>query len=133
MTAFGQFAGHLGLITVLIWVVGGYPLYLWGGQDLLLAGVAGCVICAVNTLAGGGIAIWAKGKDQKTFLKAVFGGMGIRLFIVLILFFIVMKLVKLHLFGLTLSLFLFYIVFQILEVRFFVGSQSGKSPVQEEI
>ena len=38
-----------------------------------------------------------------------------------------LKLAKLHVFGLTLSLFFFFIVFQILEIRFFIGHSSDKA------
>ena len=66
-------------------------------------------------------------RDNRTFMTVVFGGMGIRLIIVLIFFFVALKLVKLHVFSLTLSLFLFYVVFQILEIRFFVGRPPDKA------
>lgn len=132
MTGFVGFAKQLVLGTVVLWLVIGYPLYTWGGSDLLMSAMVSCLICAVNALVGGWIAWWAKGKDQNTFLKAVFGGMTIRLFIVLILFFSVVKLAKLNVFSLTLSLFLFYILFQILEIRFFTKQSSGESVETQE-
>jgi len=132
MTGFVGFAKQLVLGTMVLWLVVGYPLYTWGGPDLLISAVVSCLICAVNALVGGWIAWWAKGKDQSTFLKAVFGGMTIRLFIVLILFFSVVKLAELNVFSLTLSLFLFYILFQILEIRFFTKQSSGDSVETQE-
>lgn len=125
MTEFARFAKQLILGTIILWIVIGYPVYAWGSQDMLIASMVSCIICSVNALTGGGIALWAKGKDQSIFLKAVFGGMGIRLFIILILFFSALKLAKLHAFSLTLSLFLFYILFQILEIRFLTGQSSS--------
>jgi hypothetical protein len=60
-------------------------------------------------------------------MMVLFGGMGIRLMVVLIFFFLALKLAELHAFSLTLSLFLFYVVFQIIEIRFFAGSPSGEA------
>ncbi|MDP6038419.1 MAG: hypothetical protein QGG64_07705 [Candidatus Latescibacteria bacterium] len=119
------FAKQVGLALVLMWGIGVYPLYAWGGMEVVWAAVVGCLICTANTLAGGGFALWAMGRDNKTFMLVTFGGMGIRLLIVLIFFFLFLKLVKLHVFSLTLSLFLFYVVFQILEIRLFTRRPSG--------
>ena len=127
MTGFVGFAKQLVIGTVVFWIIFGYPLYAWGNQDLLVASMVSCLICAVNALVGGWLAWWAKDKGQTTFLKAVFCGMTIRLFIVLILFFSIVKLAELNVFSLTLSLFLFYILFQILEIRFFASQSSGNS------
>jgi hypothetical protein len=127
VTGYVGFVKQLIIGTLVFWLLVGYPLYVWGSQELLIASMVSCLICAVNALVGGGIAWWAKGKGQSTFLKAVFGGMGIRVFIVLVLFFSVVKLAKLHVFSLTLSLFLFYILFQFLEIRFFATQSSGDS------
>lgn len=132
MTLFVRFVGRLGGATLLVWVIGGYPLYLWGNKDLVVAAAAGCAICLLNALIGGGIGLWAKDKGHRTFMLAVFGGTGLRLGIVLILFLIGFKLVKLHLFGLTLSLFLFYILFQILEIQFLTGRSAGASRIHKE-
>lgn len=106
-------------VALLIWVVGGYPVFLWGGEAVVVAALYGFVMSFLNALLGGWISIWAIDKNHRIFMQAVFGGMALRLFIVLSLFFVTIKLVELHAFGLTLSLFLFYIVFQILEIRFF--------------
>ena len=132
MTDFAGFAKQLIVGTTILWVVVGYPMYVWGNSEILIASLVSCAICAVNALVGGWIALWAKGKDQATFLKAVFGGMGIRIFIVLILFFSIVKLAKLNVFSLTLSLFLFYVLFQILEIHFFVKKSSNDPAKTQE-
>lgn len=132
MTGFAGYAKQLILGTTILWLVVGYPMYVWGNQEILIASLVSCAICAVNALVGGGIALWAKGKDQTTFLKAVFGGMGVRIFIVLILFFGIVKLAELNVFSLTLSLFLFYVLFQILEIRFFIGTSSSDPAKTQE-
>ena len=122
-----NFVKQIAVVLLVAWVLGGYPLYLWKGTNVLIAAGVGCAICTLNALAGAWLAMWGMGRDNRTFMTVVFGGMGIRLIIVLIFFFVALKLVKLHVFSLTLSLFLFYVVFQILEIRFFVGCSPDKA------
>ena len=120
-----SFAKQIVVILVASWGVSGYPLYLWGGMDVLIAAGVGCAICTLNATAGAGLALWGMGRDNRTFMMVIFGGMGIRLIIVLVSFLIALKLAELHVFSLTLSMFLFYVVFQILEIRLFTGRPSG--------
>jgi hypothetical protein len=125
VTAFVQFVKGILVLLVVSWCVCGYPLYLWKGPEWVLAAGVGCIICTVNALVGGGVALWGMNKSQTVFFAAVFGGMGVRVFLVITFFLIALKLAKLHVFGLTLSLFLFYVMFQILEIRFFARCSSG--------
>ncbi len=122
-----SFVKQIAIVLLGAWVLGGYPLYLWKGTNVLIAAGVGCAICTLNVIAGAWLAMWGLRRDNRTFMTVVFGGMGIRLIIVLIFFFVALKLVKLHVFSLTLSLFLFYVVFQILEIRFFVGRPPNKA------
>ena len=122
-----NFVKQIAAVLLVVWILGGYPIYLWKGTDVLIAAGIGCAICTLNALAGAWLALWGMRRDNRTFMTVVFGGMGIRLIIVLIFFFVALKLVKLHVFSLTLSLFLFYVVFQILEIRFFIGRPPGKA------
>ena len=117
---------QIALVLLASWVIGGYPLYLWGGREVLIGAGVGCAICSLNAFAGAGLAQWGMGRDHRTFMMAMFGGMGVRLIIVLISFFIALKLAKLHVFSLTLSMFLFYVVFQILEIRLLARRPSGE-------
>lgn len=121
------FVKQIAIVLLASWVLGGYPLYLWGGLDILIAAGVGCAICALNVTAGACLALWGLRRDNHTFTMVVFGGTGVRLIIVLLFFFLGLKLAKLHVFGLTLSLFFFFIVFQILEIRFFIGHSSDKA------
>ena len=125
MTVFLKFVKYMGIILVVVCGVGAYPLYVWKGSDWVVAAAVGCAICTVNALVGGGVALWAMDKKQTTFFAAVFGGMGLRLLVVVTLFSVAVKLVKLHSFSLTLSMFLFYVIFQILEIRLFARCSSG--------
>ena len=123
---------RLGIVAAVVWVLGGYPVYYWGGGDVLIASVYGFGISLLNAMLGGWLSLWALDKSHQVFMQAVFGGMAIRLFIVLSLFFITIKLVELHVFGLTLTLFLFYVLFQFIEIRFFARRPSGEAPLNKE-
>lgn len=120
------FAKQLVVVLVASWVVVGYPLYLWWGHDVLVAAAVGCAICTLNATAYAAIALWGMKRNSRTFMIVMFGGMGVRILIMLIFFFLALKLAKLHVFGLTLSMFLFYVVFQILEIRLFIGRPSDE-------
>lgn len=127
MTVFLRFVKYMAVILAVVWGLGGYPLYVAKGSDWVIAAAVGCAICTANALVGGGLALWAMDKNQTTFLLAVFGGMGLRMLVVVAVFFAALKFGKLHTFGLTLSMFLFYVMLQILEVRLFAGRQFGKT------
>ena len=122
-----SFAKQIAAILLVVWGLGGYPLYIWRGMDGLASAGVGCAICALNAIAGAWLALWGMRRDHRAFMRVVFGGMGVRLIIVLIFFFVALKLVKLHVFGLTLSLFFFYVVLQIVEIRFLVKQMSDKA------
>ena len=121
------FVKQIAAILLVSWGLGGYPLYLWQGMDVLIAAGVGCAICTLNAIAGASLALWGARRDHRTFMAVVFGGMGVRLMLVLLFFILALKLAKLHVFILTLSLFLFFVVFQILEIRFFVRHSSDKT------
>jgi hypothetical protein len=125
VTVFLKFVKTMGIILVVVCGVGVYPLYVWKGPDWVVAAAVGCAICTLNALVGGGVALWAMNKNHTTFFAAVFGGMGLRIFIVVTFFLIAVKVVKLHIYSLTLSMFLFYVIFQILEIRLFARCSSG--------
>lgn len=129
---FSGYLLRLCAVASLTWLIGGYPAFLWGGADVLIAAGYGFGISFVNALVGGWISLWALDKNHSIFMQAVFGGMAIRLVIVLSLFFITIKLVELHVFGLTLTLFLFYVLFQFTEIRFFARRPSGVAQMNKE-
>lgn len=127
MNAIWPFVRQAGIVFVAMAVLGSYPLYNYGGFDLLLAGGVGAAICAVNALAGCAVALWALEKSQAIFLQALLGGMGIRLMAIGAIFFVLVRFTEIRVLGLTLSMFLFYVVFQFLEIRFLLAQSRLKS------
>ena len=60
------------------------------------------------------------------FLKTLLGGMALRMIAICVVFVLITKLTELPVIGLGLSLFLFYIIYQTLEIRFLTGRESGR-------
>ncbi len=119
-TEFARFLKQVGLVLVLATILGGYPLFVYYGVEIAWAAAIGCGISTVNVLIGALSAIWSFDKPQAVFLKTLLGGMAIRMVVICIILVLLIKLTTLSVYGLVFSLFLFYVLFQILEVRLFV-------------
>ena len=115
------FVKQVGIVVVGALVLGGYPLYAYADAAVVWAGALGCGICVLNALAGCASAVWAFEKPHKVFVRTLFGGMAVRLLAMGLAFFLLIKFTGVHVLGLAISLFLFYVLFQILEIRFLMG------------
>lgn len=119
-TEFLRFAKQVVAILIAAAILGGYPLYVYWGVEMVRAAAVGCGIGALNALAGGLSAIWSFDRPQSVFLKALLGGMVVRMLVVCVGLVLLIKFTALSVYGLVFSLFLSYLLFQILEIRFFV-------------
>ena len=119
-TEFLRFARQVGAVLIAAAILGGYPLYVYWGGEMVRAAAIGCGIGALNALAGGLSAIWSFDRPQPVFLKAVLGGMVIRMLVICVGLVLLIKFTALSVYGLVFSLFASYLLFQILEIRFFV-------------
>jgi hypothetical protein len=124
---------------VLLVFVGGtalaaYPLFTHGSADVIRAVAAGALLSLVNVLAGYAAIEYSFDKSYTTFLKAVLGGMGVRLLVMLGCFVVMIEVLRFRVLPLVASLFGFYLIYLILEVMFIQkkmnkrveGSQSNK-------
>lgn len=68
----------------------------------------------------------AKNKDSKSFIKYYFGGMIIRLLVLLVIIFAILKYIGISPISFLFSLFIFYIINQIVELRYITKSLSNK-------
>lgn len=125
------FLRQMGLALLVAAVPGVLLLYLYRDPTLAWGAVVGCAICTVNALAGCFSAIWAFDKPQGVFLKAVLGGMAVRILAIGLSFFLLVRFTGINVVGLTLSLFAFYVLFQVLEVRFLVKHLSERQAMRE--
>ncbi len=132
-TEFIGFVRQVGLVLVAGVILGGYPLYAYFGADMVWAAITGCGISTVNVVVGGLSAIWSFDKPQSVFLKALLGGMALRMTVICAILFLLIKYTMLPVYGLVFSLFLFYLLFQILEIRFFAGRLAARRTSNEGV
>ena len=106
-----------------------YPVYTTWGQASLIAGLVGCAISTDNVIAGVVSIVWAIDKPQPVFLKTILGGMAVRMAAIFIALILLVKLTSLDVLSLVGSMFGFYLVFQVLELRFIVKRGQGPKEV----
>ena len=122
------------LVFVGVGAVSAYPLLAHGSADVIRAVTAGALLSLLNVLAGYAAIEYSFDKSYTTFLKAVLGGMGVRLLVMLGCFVVMIEVLRFPVLPLVLSLFGFYLIYLILEVMFIQkkmntrveGSQSSK-------
>lgn len=61
---------------------------------------------------------WAFGKSLKIFMTTVLGGMFIRFALIAVALYLFMRFTDVHILFYTLSFFIFYLIYQIYEIRF---------------
>jgi hypothetical protein len=114
------FLKQVGLVLAGGLAIGAYPIYSAGGLPSLTAALIGCGISTANVVAGTVSIVWSFDKPQPVFLKVILGGMAGRMMAIFIVLVGVVKLSDLLVLPLVGSMFGFYIVFQVLELRFVV-------------
>jgi hypothetical protein len=132
-TEFLRFGKQVGAVLILAAILGGFPLYVYWGDEMVLAAAVGCGIGALNALAGGLSAIWSLDRPQSVFLKTLLGGMGIRMLVICVALVLLVKYTALSVYGLVFSLFISYLLFQILEIRFFVRRAGVRQASKEGV
>jgi hypothetical protein len=95
-----------------------YPLAAFAQGDVRSAVAAGAALSTVNVMLGYGAIRYSFEKSHTTFLKAVLGGMGLRLLFMLGAFIALIAVYGMHPVALTVSLLGFYAVFMVLEIVF---------------
>ncbi len=112
----GGFPVQVGVVLIGAVILLTYPLAAWGTADILTAVVAGALLSTANVLAGYAAIEYSFNKSYTTFVKAVIGGMGLRMVVMLGALAALIVLGGLHPVALTSSLMGFYAVFLILEI-----------------
>lgn len=113
--------GFLRRIAVVIAVVGlllAYPLAAYASREIILATVAGAVLSTINVLLGYLATEYSFQKSYSTFLKAVLGGMGVRMLLILGAMVILILQYRMNAVALTVSMFGFTVIYLVLEVLF---------------
>jgi hypothetical protein len=92
-----------------------YPLHVWGSQEVINAVVASAIIAFLNAVAGAFSIEYAIDKSDNTFMIVIFGGMAVRVGLILAAM-TVLLLNNYHPLALVFSLMGFYIVHMIAEI-----------------
>ena len=121
------FVRKLGVVLVLGLVITGVPIYNRLGAAGLEAVLVGCLISTLNVMAGVISIIWSFDKPQATFLKVILGGMAARMAAIFAALVMAVQWTDLQVYPLVGSMFGFYIVFQVLELRFVTQRNQNSS------
>lgn len=111
--------------VVFVWLLISYPLFKFASAEFIKSFIVGSLISVINSIIG--IIILKRGmaKPNKEFLKLTIGGMGVRLFVIAGVILVLLKILNFEIYGLVISLLLFYFVFLGVEV-FFLGKLTTK-------
>ncbi|MFN0159547.1 MAG: hypothetical protein ACKVRP_15905 [Bacteroidota bacterium] len=106
------------LTLVVAFAIALYPLMRMDSRDVLIAVIVGALLSTLNVLAGFLAIERTLGRSYEAFLKAVLGGMGVRMLVMLGTLALLMKIVGLHTIGLVISVLSFHVVFLVLELMY---------------
>ena len=95
-----------------------YPLWKLGSFEIVEAAAVGALLSTINVLVGYFAIEYSFTKSYTTLLKAVLGGMGLRMAFILVALLLLIKVFGFHTAALVTSLLGFYVIFLILEVIF---------------
>ena len=123
----GSFPRRIAVVIILSAVFSAYPLFAFASAEVIRAYIAGVTISLANVLAGYAAIEYAIDKSYTTFLKAVLGGMGVRMLAMLGVLLILIKIFQYQAVPLVVSLMGFYILFLVLEIMFMQKEMSKKA------
>ncbi len=108
-------------------ILGIYPLYRFGSIEIITAVVGGAALATFNILIGYFSVELTFEKSTTKFLKALLGGMGIRLLILLSAMVFFIKVLDFHLLAFTITLLGFYSIYLVVEILFIDKKVRSKS------
>jgi hypothetical protein len=125
-----QFFKTVLLLSLLLAVLLAWPLYAWTSPAVLKAILAAAAISICNTIIGTLTIEYGFDKSNKVFMFAVFGGMQVRMILILVALTILL-LNKYHALALALSLMGFYAVFLTAEI-IYVSREMGRRKASDK-
>lgn len=114
------------LFATIILLVVLWPLLHFGGTGYLMAALLSYVLSLFIVIISYGSIRRTFSKSPKVFYSTVFIGMAIRFFLFIAALYIVFKFTNLPILGFVITFMLFYIIFQILEVKLVVKELNQK-------
>jgi len=106
------------LVLVILAAAAAYPVARYGTGDMAIAAAVGALLSTVNALAGYLTIEYSFERSHTTFLKAVLGGMGVRMVLMLGALLFSIKVV---------SLLSFYVVYLAMEILFLQKRATSRS------
>lgn len=113
-----KFIKYLIAASLIVIIIAIYPVTVYATQIQLYSFISGYLISLINALIGYKLNTMAFNKSVKSFMVLVFGGMGIRLIIVILLLLILLQFTSLEAMSLIGAVFFFYVLFISLEIYF---------------
>jgi hypothetical protein len=107
------------LFTVAITLILGlYPVLYYLPNDMIISIACGASVSIINVLIGNYLIHYAINKPNRVFFKAIIGGLAVRLFFIGIALVCMVKVFKINILGLVISLFFYYFLFLVLEIMY---------------
>ena len=123
----GAFPKQILVTFLTLAAAAGYPLARFASREILEASITGAVISTVNVLLGYVAIEYAFDKSYTTFLKAVLGGMGMRMALMLGTMVGLIILVHQHAVALVVSVLIFHVCYLALEVLFIQKKMTARN------
>jgi hypothetical protein len=122
-----SFPAQVALVLIIGALLLGYPLAAWASRATVVGVIAGAALSTLNVLLGYASIRYAFDKSYTTFLKAVLGGMGLRMVIMLGGLAGLIVGAGMEPVPLASSLLGFYAVYLIIEIMFIQRKVSAKN------
>jgi hypothetical protein len=112
------FFRYIVISSLIVIVLSSYPVWKYFTVNQINSFVFGYIISLINAVIGYKLNTMAFSKPTKSFMVLVFGGMGIRLMVVLLLLLILIQFTTLDSISLVGSVFFFYTLFISIEIYY---------------
>jgi hypothetical protein len=112
------FFRYIVISSLIVIVLASYPVWKYFTVNQINSFVFGYIISLINAVIGYKLNTMAFSKPTKSFMVLVFGGMGIRLMVVLLLLLILIQFTTLDSISLVGSVFFFYTLFISIEIYY---------------
>ena len=113
-----MFLKYILVYSAVVLLIAIYPIFFFATKVQALSIAVGYIISFINVLIGYTLNKSALGKNTKSFMVMVLGGMGIRLMIVAIFLVLLLTYTQLDSISLVSSVFFFYFLFISIEIYF---------------
>jgi hypothetical protein len=114
----GHFPRRVAVTLALVAGGAAYPLLLWGTPEIYWGVGVGALLSTANVLIGYWTIERTFHRSHTTFMKAVIGGMGLRMAGMIGAMLLCLAVLKLHTIAFTTSLLGLYVIFLVLEILY---------------